>query len=204
MKQIQMGNSTINVKEVKGKTIISIDTSDADIIVNNQQIDSKLYKPEYQQLPDELLSYIKDKNDFIKVEDGMITADLWLFGTTCATFYIPQNKRDNIKARMDFIDSMEILEHEYIRNSANIDDETADSLMKEFNRLFSDIEASVKEAGYLFVPSHPTENGVGGWWDVIFSLDKWNENAFNAIWEKISLFEDYMNTVGNEFNIYFV
>lgn len=204
MQEIQMNNSTIKVEEVNGKTIITIDTTDADIIVNNNCLWSKFDKPEYEHVPVVLRSYIQDKSDFIELKDGVVTADLWKFGTICATFYIPQNKRDDIKARMDFIESMELLEHDYIRNSNYIDKETADALMSKFNQLFSEIEESIKKAGYKFVPSHGTNNGVGGYWDVIFSLDKWNEDAFNTIWEKISLFEDYMNTVGNEFNIYFV
>lgn len=202
MQEIQMNNSTIKVEEVNGKTIISIDTTDADIIVNNQCIWSKFDKPEYEHVPVVLRNYIHDNCTFIKEQDGNVTADLSLFGSICATFYISSNKKEVIRARMDFIDSMEILEHEYIRNSANIDDETADSLMKEFNQLFSDIETSAKEAGYQFVPSHPTEDGIGGWWDVIFPLEKWNEKAFNSIWEKISIFYDYLNNVGSDYDLF--
>lgn len=200
-----MGKLTLNGTEVKtqkvdGKTIVHIDTPDADIYINGVCVWSKYDKPEYDKVPAVLRSFIEGKNDFLKEENEKVVADLWLKDSlTCATFYMPKNTRDAIVARLDLITSMQDLEFEYLRNKTNIDDKTADSLVEEFTGLFKDIEDAVQSAGYKLAFSHPSGDFPHAWWDVIFPLKKWNEEAFLHIWGKFSLFNKRVNEIFEEY-----
>jgi hypothetical protein len=202
MTQITLNGSEVKVEEVNGKTVVSIDSPDADIVVNGICIWSKYDKPEYNEVPVPLRSFIHERNDYLKKEDDKVVADLWYKEShTCATLYIPMNKRKAIIARLDLITDMNELEHDYLRNRENIDSETADSLVTEFNELFSNIKNLVKEAGYKLFYSHGSGELLQGWWDVSFQLDKWNEEQFLLIWNSFTIFNDRLKNVYQQYGL---
>lgn len=116
-KQFKINGTEIILEEVNEKTVVTINTEDADIIVNGSTIWSKYDKPEYMDIPSVLRRFIYGKQDYLKVEEELVTVDCLLPNTyTCATFLIPKNKQKPVSVRFDFITSIEELEFGFIRN----------------------------------------------------------------------------------------
>lgn len=196
MNQITLNGTEVKVEEVNGKTIVSIQTSDADVHINEQCIWSKYDKPEYKDVPVILRNFIHERNDFLKSEEAHVVADLWeKDSTVCSTFYIPKNKRDKIVARLDLITSVDDLEHEYLRNRSEIDNKTANHLTEEFRELFKNIKKAVSDAGYHLSYSHASGDFHDAWWDVSFRLEDWNEDRFRHIWNEFKAFDKRLNEV---------
>lgn len=202
MNTLVINKSKVKVEETKGKTIINIDTQDADIIVNGVVIWSKFDKPEYLSIPPVLRSFIEQRQTYLSENGESVEADVHDKEIPIGgTFYIPRNIRRPIVTRFDYISSLKDLEFEVLRNHGNILQETADKLVKEFNDLEKEILKAVKDAGYKFKPSHGSGDGIQFWWDVIFDLENWNEDAFINIWRKLGDFESHLNVVYDKYGL---
>lgn len=200
MNQINLNGTEVKVEEINGKTIVSIQTADADVHINEQCIWSKYDKPEYMDVPVVLRDFIRGRNDFLKTEEKQVVADLWEKGSTvCSTLYIPKNKREKIVARLDLITSLDDLEHDYLRNRTDIDEDTANRLSEEFKTLFKNIEKTVNEAGYQLSFSHASGIDYYGWWDVSFNLEEWNEEQFLSIWNSFIAFDKRLSEVSKKY-----
>lgn len=196
MNQIILNGTEVKVEEIQGKTVITIETENADVVVNDNCIWSKYDQPEYMNVPVVLRDFIYDRNTYLAMDGDLAVADLnQIDNYVCATFYMPNNQREAVYARLDLISSMEDLEDEYLRNRSDISEESADELIKEFKELFASIEQRVQEAGYRLSHSHDSGDFLHGWWDISFTLDKWNEEKFLAIWNAFNAFDKKLREV---------
>jgi hypothetical protein len=158
----------------------------------------EVWYPEVPDIPEVLRSFIMSRTDYIRSDEDPIVADAWMDGsTTCATFYIPKNTEKPIVVRLDLVSSLEDLEFEYFSNHLNLNEKTIDSLMKEFKKLFDDIQKNVESFGYQLKYSHSSNSGYlpHGWWDVIFHLKDWDEQNFLLIWKKFSKFNKRLKEI---------
>ncbi len=106
-----------------------------------------------------------------------------------------------ITARFDLIDSIDELEDDYIRNTKNIDGKTADALMGEIKSMWKELEDTIKSYDYKFAYSHSMNDSCGGWWDIIFKRQNWNEDNFKNICTLVTKFNKYIDDIWKEYNL---
>lgn len=200
-KTLELKGTEITLEDNEKNPVVNINTENADIYINGVLVWQRYEHEELAYVPVQMRNFIADHNDFIQLEDGIITSNL-LVNDSSIDIYIPVNARKLITARFDLIEDMEILETDFIRNSENIDDETADKIMNKFKSLWNEIEEAAKKYNYKFDYSHSMDDGYcGGWWDIDFKRKDWNEDNFKSFSNLITKFNKYFNEVWDKYKL---
>lgn len=200
-KTLELKGTEITLEDNEKNPVVNINTENADIYINGVLVWQRYEQEELAYVPVRMRNFIADHNDFIQLEDGIVTSDLWVNGSSIE-IYIPVNARKLIIARFDLIEDIDILETDFIRNSENIDDETADKIMNKFKSLWNEIEETAKKYNYKFNYSHSMDDGYcGGWWDIDFKRKDWNEDNFKSFSNLITEFNKYFNEVLDKYKL---
>lgn len=66
--------------------------------------------------------------------------------------------------------------------------------------MYHNIQEAVETVGYRLGYSHTMSDiPCGGWWDIIFDLKDWNEEAFLTIWENFEKFNKRFRDVLDQY-----
>lgn len=203
-KSLELKDTEIIVEDNVKNPIVNIKTENADIYINGVLVWSR-YNDDDEELayvPKAMRNFIADKNHFIEIKNNVIITDMYINGAS-VEIYIPINARDLITARFDLINSIDELGNDYIGNTENIDSKTANIIMEEIESMWKEIEDTIKTYGYIFTYSHSMDDGYygGGWWDVIFKRQDWNEDNFKNICTLVTKFNDYFDNIWEKYNL---
>jgi len=200
-KSIEYAGVNIEVKEDKKSPIVNIITADADIYVNGTLIWQQYEQDEYEFISPILRSFISRNNPYLerreKNKDTLAEFDV---ENQSVAFIIPFNTNKPITARVDLINSMEILESDYIRNTTVITEETADKIMFKLKKIWMELEQKVQASNFTLSYSHSMGESYYGWWDIDFLLKNWNEQNFIEVMKLVDKFNKTLNEYQDKYN----
>lgn len=202
METVELGTTMVELSEQDGKQILRIMTEDADVHINGQLVWAKYDNPFYRHIPPVLRDYIKRYEDYMEEHKEELAVDLYHPELTAqASWYIPHNIIKPIKIRFDYLNSLDEFETDSLRNCTAIAETDADRYMQQLRAIDGSIKATCSLVGYTFVYSHASE-GFSGWWDIVFPLDKWDEQVVNDLWGLIDQFNKILREINAEYGIY--
>lgn len=199
-KSLELKGTEIILEDNAKNPIVNIKTENADIYINEVLVWSRYENKELAYIPETMRNIIADNNCFMEVKNDVVTVDMCV-NEASIEMYIPINARKLITARFDLIDSIDELEDDYIRNTKNIDGKTADALMGEIKSMWKELEDTIKSYDYKFAYSHSMNDSCGGWWDIIFKRQNWNEDNFKNICTLVTKFNKYIDDIWKEYNL---
>lgn len=202
-KTINYEGVNISIEESKKAPIINIETKDADIYINGVLVWQKYDKEEYALIPPALRDFIHRNNPYLeKNEDDSLTLAEFDVENQSTTFLIPFNSKKFIRVRVDLIDSMEILESDYIRNVSTISDETANKIVSDLKAVWNELGTILKKFKFKLQYSHSMGEAYYGWWDIVFTLGNWNEQNFIEVMQVVDKFNKTLRKYEEEYEFY--
>lgn len=184
----------ITIEKSEVSPIVEILTNDADIYVNGVLVWQRFEEEEYRCVPPILRDFLQENNPFFEndVENQTLLAEFDICNENIS-FFIPYNAIKPISARIALISSMDELESEYIRNMSNIDDVDADRIVVELKSIWKRLEDRMEQSNFKLIYSHSMGEAFYAWWDIVFTLDNWNEDNFKKTIEIVREFNEKLS-----------
>lgn len=196
------GDTTVELIEENGVVQVKIYTEDGVVYLNDELIYSVGNDvEEFKYIPQRFHKFILDsKMDYIEHDpkEKITTVDCHP-NDEPLTFYFPMNKKAQIVARIDFITSVSDIATEY---GVSKNEEEFHKDLELLEKMFQDVIDTVKLKGYDFKYSHAVGDWVYAWWDVIFPMDKFDENKIMEIMEKIKSFNSRLRQIKDKYEFY--
>lgn len=140
----------------------------------------------FKEMPKHIADFLQNRafTDYLIKRKEEIVCDAYYKKLyTEATFYIEKTKK--LVIRIDYIPTPQELASEYFFNSRKVSDKEAKQLQDSLETKHQELLQMIADSGYHFSLSHSSGLSICVYWDLIIDLEKWNEDTFVPIWEKV-------------------